>query len=126
MIDTGAGLNLLKENMLEPSTPVNKFKMVRLCGINEDPVHTLGQIEIELLGISTILNIIPKEVPFDEDRVLESEFFRENNGKINYEIKCLEIDEKHYPFASQNTLEIPARSTVISKSRNIFRKRNCY
>ena len=108
MIDTGAGLNLLKENMLEPSTPVNKFKTVRLTGINEHPVHTPGRIEI--LGFFTIFNIIPKEVPVDEDGVLGSEFFRDNNVKINYEIKCLELDERHYPFASQNTLEIPARS----------------
>ena len=58
VINMGAGLNLLKENMLEPSTLVKKFKTVRLTGINKNPVHTLGQIEIEILGFSTIFNTI--------------------------------------------------------------------
>ena len=46
-------------------------------------MHTLGQIEIDILGFSTIFNINPKEVPVDEDGVLVSEFFRGNNVKIN-------------------------------------------
>ena len=35
MIDTGAGLNLLKEDMIESCTPVNTLKTLRLTGINE-------------------------------------------------------------------------------------------
>ena len=110
MIDTGAGLNLLKEDMIESCTPVNTLKTLRLTGINEHPVHTLGQVKIEILGYPTIFNIIPKGVPVDEDGVLGSEFFVDNNVKINYATKCLEVNESQYPFTSRNTIILPERS----------------
>ena len=74
MIDTDAGLNLLKESMFEPSTPVNKFKTVRLTIINEHPVHTLGQIEVEILGFPTIFNIIPS-VRLEDYKELDQQSF---------------------------------------------------
>ena len=46
----------------------------------------MGQVQINILGYSTILNIIPNEVPIDEDGVLGSELFRENKVNINNNI----------------------------------------
>ena len=37
----------------------------------------MGQVQINILGHPTILNIIPNGVPIDEDGVLGSEFFRD-------------------------------------------------
>ena len=55
------------------------------------------------------MNIIPNEVPIDEDGVLGSEFFRENKLNLNYVSKCLEIQNKLYPIESTHILTIPAR-----------------
>ena len=65
--------------------------VLKLTGINNLPLFTMGRIQINILGYPTILNIIPNEVPIDEDRVLGSEFFRENKVNIKYLSKCLEI-----------------------------------
>ena len=73
----------------------------------------MGQVQINILGYPTILKLIPKEVPIDEDRVLGSEFFRENKVNINYLSKCLEIQNKQYPFESTQILTIPA--TTVTK-----------
>ena len=70
----------------------------------------MGQIQIIILGYPTILNIIPNEVPIDEDGVLGSEFFRENKVNISYVSKCLEIQNKLYPFESTQILTIPTRT----------------
>ena len=70
----------------------------------------MGQVHINILGYPTILNIIPNEVPIDEDGVLGSEFFWENKVNINYVSKSTEIQNKLYPFKSTQILTIPART----------------
>ena len=68
----------------------------------------MGQIEINILGYPTILNMIPNEDSIDEDGVQGSEFFRENKVNINYISKCLEIQNELYPFESTKILTIPS------------------
>ena len=89
--------------------PIDEKIVLNLTGINNLPLFTMGQIQINILGYQTILNIIPNEVPIDEDGVLGSEFFRVN---INYVSKCPEIQNKLYPFESTQILTIPARTVT--------------
>ena len=84
--------------------------VLKLTGINNLPLLTMGKIQINIIGYPTILNIIPNEVPIDEDGVLGSEFFRENKVNIIYVSKCLEIRKKRYPFELTQILTIPART----------------
>ena len=89
MIDTGAGRNLIKQNSVIPNLPIDEKIVLKLTGVNNLPLFTMGQVQINTLGYPTILNIVPNEVPIDEDGVLGSEFFRENKVNINYVSKCL-------------------------------------
>ena len=84
MIDTGAGSNLIKQQAVKKNVKINKFECLKLTGINEHTVLTLGQITINIFGCLTTLNIIPNEVPIEHDGILGTEFFRNNNAKINY------------------------------------------
>ena len=68
--------------------------------MNDLPLFTIEQVQINILRYSTTLNIIRNKVPINEDGVLGSEFFRENKVNINYVSKYLEIQNKHYPFKS--------------------------
>ena len=70
MIDTGAGSNLIKQQAVKTNVKINKFECLKLTGINEHPVFTLGQITINIFGYSTTLNIIPNEVPIENDGIL--------------------------------------------------------
>ena len=109
MIDTGAGSNLIKQQGVKANIKVNKSECLKPTGINEHPVFTLGQITINIFGYLTTLNIIPNEVPIEHDGILGTEFFRKNNAKINYAEKQLEINNKIYPFETQETILVPAR-----------------
>ena len=109
MIDTGAGSNLIKQQAFKTNVEINKYECLKLTGINEHPVFTLGQITINIFGYLTTLNIIPNEVPIEHDGILGTEFFR-NNAKINYAEKQLEINDKIYPFEMQETILVPART----------------
>ena len=112
MIDTDAARNLIKQNSVNPNLPIDEKIVLNLTGINILLLFTMGQIQINILRYPTILNIIPNEVPIDEDGVLGSEFFRENKVNINYVSKCLEIQNKLYPFESTQILIIPARTVT--------------
>ena len=110
MIDSGAGSNLIKQQAVKTNVNINKFECLKLTAINEHSVFTLGQITINIFGYSTTLNIIPNEVPIEHDGILGTEFFRNNNAKINYAEKQLEINDKIYPFKMQETILVPART----------------
>ena len=62
---------------------------MRLIGINNVPVYTLGQITLNIFGYPTAFNLIPSSVPVEEDGVLGSEFFTDNDVNINYISKFL-------------------------------------
>ena len=110
MIDTGAARNLIEQKFLNPEVPINIQNVLKLTEMNGLPHYTLGQVKINIFGYPTIFNIIPNEVPVEEDGVLGSEFFQDVN--INYTSKCLEIENHFYPFESTNTLTIPARTVT--------------
>ena len=97
---------------------------MKLTGINEHPVFTFGQITINIFSYLTTLNIIPNEVPIERDGILGTEFFRNNNAKINYAEKQLEINNEVYPFKMQETILVPARTIsdfyVRIKNRDLF------
>ena len=112
MIDTGAARNLIKQKVLNPEVPINSQNVLKLTEINDLPLYRLGQVKINIFGYPTIFNIIPNEVPVEEDGLLGSEFFQDNSGNINYTSKCLEIENHCYPFKSTNKFTIPARTVT--------------
>ena len=110
MIDTGIGSNSIKQQAVKKNVKINKFKCLKLTGINEHPVFTLGKITINIFDYLTTLNIILNEVPIEHDGILGSEFFRNNNARINYAEKQLELNHEIYPFKMQETILVPART----------------
>ena len=112
MIDIGAGRNLIKQNAVNPKLPIDEKIMLKITGINNLPLFTMGQVQINILGYPTILNIIPNEIPINEDGVLGSELFWENKVNTNYISKCLEIQNKLYPFESTQISTIPVRTVT--------------
>ena len=76
MIDTGAGRNLIKQISVNPNLPIDEKIVLKLTGINNLPLFTMRQMQLNFLGYPTIFNIIPNKVPIEEDGVLSSEFFK--------------------------------------------------
>ena len=84
IIDTRVGRNLFKQNAVNLELSIDDKTMLNLTGINNLLLYTIGQVQINILGYPTILNIIPNEVPIDGNGVLASEFFQGNKININY------------------------------------------
>ena len=103
---------MIKQNAVNTKLPLYEKIVLKLTEINNLPLFTIGQVQINILGYPTILNIIPNEVPIDEDGVLGSEFFRENKVNINSVSKFIEIQNKLYLFESTQILTVPARTVT--------------
>ena len=69
MIDTGVGWHLIEQKAVKTNVKINVSECLKLTGINEHPVFTLGQITINIFGYLTTLNIIPNEVPIEHDGI---------------------------------------------------------
>ena len=115
MIDTGAGRNLIKLNIIENDIEINQNEILRLTGINNVPFYTLGQITLNIFGYPTIFNLIPNSVPIDD-------------VKINYISKCLEINNNKYPFQNPETTILQARSipTLCIRIEMQIKKKDLY
>ena len=112
MIDTGARLNLIKQNTVKTNLKISKFEYLKLIDINEHPVSTLGQITINIFGYLSTFNIMSNEVPIEHNGILGTEFFRNNNAKINYVERQLEINNEIHSFETQKTILVPARTIL--------------
>lgn len=75
MIDTGAGQNLIKEDVIKSNVIIKRLNCLRLPGITVHPVCALRQMTINNFSFPAILNIIPNEVTIKHDDVLGTEFF---------------------------------------------------
>ena len=58
MIDTVAGTNSIKQIPVNLDLPIDEKIMLKFTGINNLPLFTIGQVQINILGYPTILNII--------------------------------------------------------------------
>jgi len=63
MLDTGSRLNIIKENLVPKSKIVNYTNVLKLNGINENPVYTLGEITLPLFEKEVIFHIVSNDFP---------------------------------------------------------------
>ena len=54
----GAGRNMIKQNSVNPNMSIDEKIVLKLAGINNVPLFTMGQVQINILRYPTILNII--------------------------------------------------------------------
>ena len=113
MIDTGAGRNLIKLNIIDHDVGINQNEVSRYTGINNVPVYTLGQITFDIFGYPTIFNLIPNSVTVKEDGVLGPYLFTDNDVNINYISKCLKINDNKYPFRNPESTILPAENAIV-------------
>lgn len=109
MIDTGAAPNVIKKRSLHPDVEIKHDNPLYLSGISSGKVETLGSIEIQVLGHSVSLHVVPDNFPIAQEGILGSDFLRDATN-INLSEKYVEWHRNRLPFASRETIVAPARS----------------
>ena len=56
-MNTDADRNLIKQNVANLESSMDEKIVLKVTGINDLPLYTIGQVQIDILGYLTILNI---------------------------------------------------------------------
>ena len=84
MLDTGSGPNIIKENFVPTDSIINYNNILKLNGINEYPVYTLGEIILPLFKEKITFHIVASNFPISQFGILGNDFFKQTSSKIDY------------------------------------------
>lgn len=76
MLDTGSGPNIIKEDFVPKGTDVNFSNILKLNGINNYPVYTLGEITLALFDSLVSFHIVSNDFPIPQSGILGNDFFK--------------------------------------------------
>lgn len=97
MIDTSAAPNLIKRGKLKHDVSVNDYDQLRLTGITDGQVETLGSITTNIAGRKVKLHIISDDFPISWDGILRTDFLYDA-GKIDFTRWIVDWDDTSFPF----------------------------
>ena len=98
LLDTGANTNLLIKSAIPENEIINKNEIVRLRGITNEPVYSLGSIVTKIHGHETKIHLVEDNFPITEDGILGNGFFKKNKAKLCFEKNVFEISGLKIPF----------------------------
>ena len=118
--DSGAGPCLLKENAINPKyNQINREKIAKLTGISEEPVFTLGTLELKLWGVNVRFHLVPSNFPIETNGLLGRSFLSKR-AVINLINNTLDLkDGKIIQFVKGEIINLCARSTTVAYVRVI-------
>ncbi|XP_067209984.1 repetitive organellar protein-like [Linepithema humile] len=113
MLDTGSGPNVVKEKYVPENTNTNHSNILKLNGINDYPVYTLGEIMLSIFEIPVKFHIVSDDFPISQSGILGNDFFKQTSSRIDYAHGHLNIAGMNIPFASPEIIIIPPRSSSL-------------
>ncbi|KAH0546571.1 hypothetical protein KQX54_011634 [Cotesia glomerata] len=109
LIDTGAEINLIRENVREARVEIDESRKTRLHRITSEAVITLGKVEFDIEGRKTIFDVVGDQFNLEEDGILGLTFLEDHGVKINFEDRKITFGINTFDFC-KDTIEIPERS----------------
>ncbi|KAL0111266.1 hypothetical protein PUN28_012870 [Cardiocondyla obscurior] len=113
MLDTGSGPNIIKENLISDKLKIDYGNILRLNGINDYPVYTLGRVIIPLFIKQVIFHIVSKDFPISQAGILGNDFFKQTNSRIDYAEGHLEISGERISFSTPETITVPPQGESL-------------
>ncbi|KYM93654.1 hypothetical protein ALC62_15745 [Cyphomyrmex costatus] len=110
MLDTRSRPNIIKETFIPKNNPINCNNILKLNGINEYPVYTLGEITVPLFGKLVTFHAVPNDFPISQSGILGNDFFEQTSSKIDYAKGHLDASGMKVPFLSPETIIAYPRS----------------
>ena len=110
VVDTGAELNLIKRKNVNKSTQINTQIKYHLFGIVEEGVKTVGEVYLEVNGVSCPFQIVPDNFPIKCDGMLGMPFLAD--AIIDLKTKTMKHALGKFPFITP-----PKRTTLYLNAR---------
>lgn len=112
MVDTGAAPSLIKIRQIRDGTAINRKDTIRLSGITDGFVTTLGTVNAEIGGHPVTFQAVSDDFPIAQDGILGADFLRDA-AAINFIDQTISWRGIIFPFAQRETIHIPARSSAV-------------
>lgn len=113
IVDTGADVSLIKENILQPTTNIYTNHKCMINGVTSGQIETIGISHTNILmnGVKIPLNfqVVDKEFPIATDGILGRDFLAHYGTKICLKTWLLTFDYQN------KTFEIPIEDKFDSK-----------
>jgi len=113
MIDSGSGLNLIKQKCLNPHVTLDKSNPLCLQGIASETIVTLGVVFIPILGKLSEFYVISDSIGFSQDGILGNKFMRERAVIVNYRNSFIQYEDVKIPFSNSNTICLKGRTVTF-------------
>ncbi|KYN41487.1 hypothetical protein ALC56_04092 [Trachymyrmex septentrionalis] len=114
MLDTGSGPNIIKEKFISRDTTVNHNNILKLNGINEYPVYTLGEINLPLFENKVTFHIVANDFPITQSGILGNDFFKQTSSKNRLLERISRHIRNYYIFLfSRNHYSISANRIIV-------------
>lgn len=110
MIDSGSGVNLIKQSVIKFNVPWEDERTYTLQGISSQSVGTLGSVLISLMGKPTLFHVVPDSVGFVQNGILGNRFLQDHAANVDYKNKCLHYDNTKIPFTEIVNIKIKGRT----------------
>ena len=123
-MDTGSDLSLIKQHSLVNDIELNQNNTRTLLGIGNTPVHTFGEVNLEVLINSKIIthkfHVVSDTFPVDANGVIGNDFLTINKAIINYMSNKLIINNNAVDLiclklynGNKSMLIIPPRTEMV-------------
>lgn len=110
MIDSGSGVNLIKQSSLISDVLWEDTRAFTLQGISSLSVQTLGSVLLTLMGRPTLFHVVTDSVGFAQEGILGNRFLQDHAASVDYKNKYLHYDNAKIPFAEITIIKITERS----------------
>lgn len=125
LLDTGAGLSLIKMGKLNQDLQVHTDTITELKGISNTPTLTLGTLPLNIeitqgKSLKHTFHIVPDNFPITQDGILGEDLFRKFNAILNYKDNTFTYHFKENGYTTdfiykRNSITIPDRSEKVIK-----------
>lgn len=117
MVDSGAEINIIKINSINPYIHTSNNELLLLEGITDHSVPTLGSVQININGYYAIFHLVPSNFPINQDGILGSEFLISHEANIDYSNENLIFQNIQVPFihSLKSDIKYANKTNTISK-----------
>lgn len=92
LLDTGAGIDLIKEDVLDPDHPIDPEYQRYIEGVTDGKLKTLGRTYLPLRNQVTEFHVVDTSFPIEENGLLGRPYFRQNKAVISYHYNALAVN----------------------------------
>ncbi|KAL7296476.1 hypothetical protein TKK_0010481 [Trichogramma kaykai] len=120
MIDTGAGVSVIKRSFIASWVRINEKERVLLKGITDKLILAPGTITVWINDITPVkMYVVEDDFPIIQEGIVGTRSLKDCKSNINYETDTLILDGQTIPFTiGDPRREIPSKETCKAEKIN--------